>query len=90
MESHTPRADESGPRSGFPLSQADIDEFREIVLEEFALEMDNSQAWRSVNELLSLYRSLLGAVAEDPEPHKGISHVIDSLPPRWGKRDALD
>jgi len=62
----------SGPghASGFALNQADIDEFKAIVLRECGARMDDRQAWNRVIELLNLYRALLGPLPEDPEAER--------------------
>lgn len=85
----TPIETRSRETPGFALNQADIDEFKQIIQKEFRVELGNHTAWQCVNELLHLCRSLLGPIPEDPERLSGLSHVMDSSPPNWGKPNAL-
>jgi hypothetical protein len=70
-----------GAPAGFALNQADVDEFKAIVLKECGVRMDNHEAWNRVIELLNLYRALLGPIPEDPEakraafPVRTLSHL---------------
>jgi len=54
-------------RGGFALTQSDIDEFKQIIRQEFGVELTDPDAWSRVIELIHLYRSLLGPIPEDPE-----------------------
>lgn len=81
-----PNAERDARSPGFALSQADIDEFKQIIHREFRVEMNDHDAWGRVIELLNLYRSLLGPIPEDPEAAQGrsaISHSVETcLPPQ--------
>jgi len=60
----TPDGEENLSRPSLTL--ADVREFKAIVREESGIELDDVEAWNRANDLLALYRVLLGPLPEDP------------------------
>jgi hypothetical protein len=58
--------EEGGGISGPSLTLAAVREFQAIVREESGIEMDEVEAWNRANDLLALYRVMLGPIPEDP------------------------
>jgi hypothetical protein len=52
-------------RFAFALSQADVEEFRELIHRECGEELSREEAWKRASELLALFRMLLGPLPED-------------------------
>lgn len=53
------------PRFGFGLTQADVDELRELIHRECGESLSPEDAWKRAAELLALFRMLLGPLPED-------------------------
>ena len=53
------------PRFGFGLTQADVDELRELIHRECGESLGPEDAWKRATELLALFRMLLGPLPED-------------------------
>ena len=49
----------------FALSQADVEEFRELVHRECGEDLSPEDAWKRASEVLALFRMLLGPLPED-------------------------
>jgi hypothetical protein len=64
-ELEEPRIKSISDRGGM-LGLAEIREFQAIVREECGVELEAVEAWNRANELLALYRVLLGPIPEDP------------------------
>ena len=52
-------------RFAFGLSQADVEEFRELIHRECGEELSPEEAWKRASEVLALFRMLLGPLPED-------------------------
>jgi hypothetical protein len=52
-------------RFAFALSQADVEEFRELIHRECGEELSPEEAWKRASEVLALFRMLLGPMPED-------------------------
>jgi hypothetical protein len=52
-------------RFAFALSQADVEEFRELIHRECGEELSLEEAWKRASEVLVLFRMLLGPIPED-------------------------
>jgi hypothetical protein len=52
-------------RFAFALSQADVEEFRELIHRECGEELSPEEAWKRASEVLALFRMLLGPLPED-------------------------
>ena len=52
-------------RFAFGLSQADVEEFRELIHKECGEELSPEEAWKRASEVLALFRMLLGPLPED-------------------------
>ena len=52
-------------RFAFGLSQADVEEFRELIHRECGEELSPEDAWNRASEVLALFRMLLGPLPED-------------------------
>lgn len=52
-------------RFAFSLSQADVEEFRELIHRECGEELSLEEAWKRASEVLALFRMLLGPLPED-------------------------
>jgi hypothetical protein len=55
---------------GLPLTRDDVLEFQGIIRETTGVEMNDNEAWSRANELVGVYRMLLGPIPEDPEYHR--------------------
>lgn len=60
--------DGDSARFAFGLSQADVEEFRELIDRECGEELSREEAWKRASEVLALFRMLLGPLAEDQPP----------------------
>lgn len=52
-------------RFAFALSEADVEEFRELIHRECGEELSPEEAWKRASEVLGLFRMLLGPLPED-------------------------
>jgi len=52
-------------RFAFGLSQADVEEFRELIHRDCGEELSAEEAWQRASEVLALFRMLLGPHPED-------------------------
>lgn len=52
-------------RVAFALTAEEIREFQEIVRSETGTELDAQEAWARANELVALFRMLIGRIPED-------------------------
>ena len=57
--------DGSPDRFAFGLSQADVEEFLELIHSECGEELSPEDAWNRASEVLALFRMLLGPLPED-------------------------
>ena len=58
-------------RFAFALSQADVEEFRELIHRECGEDLSPEEAWKRASEVLALFRMLLGPL---PEDRAGVSY----------------
>jgi hypothetical protein len=49
------------------LAHPDVAEFQQIMRDECGVVLDDTEAWNRATELVTLYRTLLGPIPEDPE-----------------------
>ena len=52
-------------RFAFGLSNADVEEFRQLIHRECGQELSPEEAWKRASEVLALFRMMLGPLPED-------------------------
>lgn len=61
------------------LTSAKAEEFRRLLREGCRLELSTAEAWRLARDLISLYRTLMGPIPEDPSVQTS-SKPVDNSP----------
>ena len=62
---------QSDPIQASRLTEADVQAFRRLMLEECGVELSLAEAWTRATGMIAMFRALLGPIPEDPGSRAG-------------------